>query len=146
MLSGAIACIGFTWIASPACTELEVVMLDWLGKMIGLPEEFLACSGGKGGGVIQGTASEATLVALLGAKAKTMQRVKAEHPDWDDNTIIAKLVGYCSSEIFKFFFISFHPLKLMLTFKFYLFQKFCRSSTFFSGTCRSSRRCANEKT
>ena len=54
MLSGAIACIGFTWIASPACTELEVVMLDWLGKMIGLPEEFLACSGGKGGGVIQG--------------------------------------------------------------------------------------------
>lgn len=40
-------------IASPACTELEVVMLDWLGKMLGLPEEFLACSGGRGGGVIQ---------------------------------------------------------------------------------------------
>ena len=39
--------------ASPACTELEVVMLDWLGKMIDLPKEFLACSGGKGGGVIQ---------------------------------------------------------------------------------------------
>ena len=40
-------------IASPACTELEVVMLDWLGKMLALPEEFLACSGGRGGGVIQ---------------------------------------------------------------------------------------------
>lgn len=39
--------------ASPACTELEVVMLDWLGKMLDLPNEFLACSGGKGGGVIQ---------------------------------------------------------------------------------------------
>lgn len=96
MLSGAIACIGFTWIASPACTELEVVMLDWLGKMLDLPQEFLACSGGKGGGVIQGTASEATLVALLGAKAKTMQRVKAEHPEWDDYTIVSKLVAYCS--------------------------------------------------
>ncbi|KAL7043096.1 hypothetical protein ACKWTF_001390 [Chironomus riparius] len=98
MLSGAIACIGFTWIASPACTELEVVMLDWLGKMIGLPEEFLACSGGKAGGVIQGTASEATLVALLGAKAKTIQRVKAEHPDWDDNTIVSKLIAYSSNQ------------------------------------------------
>jgi aromatic-L-amino-acid/L-tryptophan decarboxylase len=98
MLSGAIACIGFTWIASPACTELEVVMLDWLGKMLELPSEFLACSGGKGGGVIQGTASEATLVALLGAKAKAMQRVKAEHPEWDDNTIVSKLVAYCSGE------------------------------------------------
>ncbi|KAG8240020.1 hypothetical protein J437_LFUL017755 [Ladona fulva] len=53
MLSGAIACIGFTWISSPACTELEVVMLDWLGKMLQLPPSFLACSGGKGGGVIQ---------------------------------------------------------------------------------------------
>ncbi|CAL4121169.1 unnamed protein product, partial [Meganyctiphanes norvegica] len=54
MLTGAIGCIGFTWIASPACTELEVVMMDWLGKLIGLPEPFLACSsGGTGGGVIQ---------------------------------------------------------------------------------------------
>lgn len=100
MLSGAIACIGFTWIASPACTELEVVMLDWLGKMLDLPKEFLACSGGKGGGVIQGTASEATLVALLGAKAKMMKKVKEEHPEWDDHTIVSKLVGYCSSECF----------------------------------------------
>ncbi|KAI4464255.1 group ii pyridoxal-5-phosphate decarboxylase [Holotrichia oblita] len=32
ILSGAIACIGFSWIASPACTELEVVMLDWLAQ------------------------------------------------------------------------------------------------------------------
>lgn len=73
-------------------------MLDWLGKMLDLPKEFLACSGGKGGGVIQGTASEATLVALLGAKAKKIQEVKKEHPDWDDNTIISKLVGYSSAQ------------------------------------------------
>lgn len=71
-------------------------MLDWLGKMLELPAEFLASSGGKGGGVIQGTASEATLVALLGAKAKIMKKTKEEHPDWDDSVIIPKLVGYCS--------------------------------------------------
>ncbi|CAJ0952740.1 unnamed protein product [Ranitomeya imitator] len=53
MLCGAIGCIGFSWASSPACTELETVMLDWLGKMVGLPEQFLAGSNGEGGGVIQ---------------------------------------------------------------------------------------------
>ena len=53
ILSGAIACIGFSWIASPACTELEMVTLDWLGKMLNLPSEFLFESKGHGGGVIQ---------------------------------------------------------------------------------------------
>ena len=38
-------------LSSPACTELEVVMMDWLAKMLDLPQEFM--SGGKGGGVIQ---------------------------------------------------------------------------------------------
>lgn len=98
MLCGAIACIGFTWISSPACTELEVVMLDWLGKMLDLPKEFLACSGGKGGGVIQGTASEATLVALLGAKAKKIRQEKERHPEWTDNEIVEKLVAYASCQ------------------------------------------------
>ncbi|KAF9809525.1 hypothetical protein SFRURICE_020822 [Spodoptera frugiperda] len=92
MLSGAIACIGFTWIASPACTELEVVMLDWLGQMLGLPDSFLAKSGGEAGGVIQGTASEATLVALLGAKNRTILRVKEKHPEWSETEILSKLV------------------------------------------------------
>lgn len=73
-------------------------MLDWLGKMLDLPAEFLACSGGKGGGVIQGTASEATLVALLGAKARTLAKVKVEHPEWTDGEIISRLVGYHSSK------------------------------------------------
>lgn len=73
-------------------------MLDWLGQMLGLPEEFLARSGGEAGGVIQGTASEATLVALLGAKSRMMQRVKEQHPEWSDTDILSKLVGYCNSK------------------------------------------------
>ncbi|KAF4517829.1 hypothetical protein B566_EDAN008771 [Ephemera danica] len=98
MLSGAIACIGFSWIASPACTELEVIMLDWLGKMLDLPKQFLACSGGKGGGVIQGTASEATLVALLGAKAKALRLAREQFPDEPEAVLVSKLVGYCSDQ------------------------------------------------
>ena len=40
--------------SSPACTELETIVMNWLGKMIGLPEEFLHTKvDSRGGGVIQ---------------------------------------------------------------------------------------------
>lgn len=52
ILSAGIACIGFSWIASPACTELEAIVMDWLAKALNLPEFFL--STGNGGGIIQG--------------------------------------------------------------------------------------------
>ncbi|XP_066546994.1 aromatic-L-amino-acid decarboxylase [Amia ocellicauda] len=98
MLSGAIGCIGFSWAASPACTELETVMLDWLGKMLKLPEEFLAGTMGQGGGVIQGTASEATLVALLAARSRTVKAIQAETPEQADADIICRLVAYSSDQ------------------------------------------------
>ena len=99
ILSDAIACIGFSWIASPACTELEVVMMDWLAKCLKLPDFYLASAGGLGGGVIQGTASEATLVTLLSARNKAIHEAKIEHPDWSDHLIRSKLVIYCSEQV-----------------------------------------------
>ncbi|XP_069586441.1 aromatic-L-amino-acid decarboxylase [Ranitomeya imitator] len=98
MLCGAIGCIGFSWASSPACTELETVMLDWLGKMVGLPEQFLAGSNGEGGGVIQGTASEATLMALLAAKTKVVKRLQAENPDLSEAEIVGRMVAYSSDQ------------------------------------------------
>lgn len=98
MLCGAIGCIGFSWAASPACTELETVMMDWLGKMLKLPEDFLAGTEGKGGGVIQGTASEATLIALLAARSKIVKLIQADHPDRSETDIISKLVAYSSDQ------------------------------------------------
>ncbi|XP_032905878.1 aromatic-L-amino-acid decarboxylase [Amblyraja radiata] len=98
MLSGAIGCIGFSWAASPACTELETVMLDWLGKMLNLPEEFLAGTGSEGGGVIQGTASESTLVALLAARRKIVIQIQATSPDVEESIIMSKLVAYTSDQ------------------------------------------------
>ena len=41
MLADGINCLGFTWASSPACTELESLVMDWLGQAIGLPAEFL---------------------------------------------------------------------------------------------------------
>ena len=53
------------------------IVLDWFAKLLNLPPAFLATqpdgSRGTGGGVIQGTASEATLVTLLAARAKALQ-------------------------------------------------------------------------
>ncbi|KAM4856735.1 aromatic-L-amino-acid decarboxylase [Urocitellus parryii] len=98
MLCGAIGCIGFSWAASPACTELETVMMDWLGKMLQLPEEFLAGTAGEGGGVIQGSASEATLVALLAARTKVTRRLQAASPELTQAAIMEKLVAYFSDQ------------------------------------------------
>ncbi|XP_043318453.1 aromatic-L-amino-acid decarboxylase isoform X5 [Cervus canadensis] len=84
--------------ASPACTELETVMMDWLGKMLQLPEAFLAGEAGEGGGVIQGTASEATLVALLAARTKVTRRLQAASPELTQAAIMEKLVAYASDQ------------------------------------------------
>uniref|UniRef100_A0A7N5K153 Aromatic-L-amino-acid decarboxylase n=1 Tax=Ailuropoda melanoleuca TaxID=9646 RepID=A0A7N5K153_AILME len=99
ILCGAIGCIGFSWAASPACTELETVMMDWLGKMLKLPEAFLAGQGGEGGGVIQGSASEATLVALLAARTKVVRRLQAASPGLTQGAIMEKLVAYSSDQV-----------------------------------------------
>ena len=59
---------GMLWSTSPACTELETHVLDWLIPMLGLPEKFLSSS--TGGGVIQDPASSAVLCALLAGRER----------------------------------------------------------------------------
>nr|XP_060637499.1 aromatic-L-amino-acid decarboxylase [Anolis sagrei ordinatus]XP_060637500.1 aromatic-L-amino-acid decarboxylase [Anolis sagrei ordinatus] len=98
MLSTGIGCIGFSWASSPVCTELETIVLDWLGKMIDLPPKFLAEKNGQGGGVIQGTASEATLVAMLAARTKAIHRVLSENEKLTPEDVIGKLVAYTSEQ------------------------------------------------
>jgi aromatic-L-amino-acid decarboxylase len=67
MLCAGLNVMGFDWIASPACTELEVVVCDWLAKFLHLPNKFLNLGEGPGGSVIQGSAGEAAIVAFLAA-------------------------------------------------------------------------------
>ncbi|VEN35327.1 unnamed protein product [Callosobruchus maculatus] len=99
MLSDAIGCIGFSWAASPACTELETIVMDWFGKAIGLPNDFItSAKGSRGGGVIQTSASECVLVSMLAARNQAIQYLKKNHPDVEDNMFLPKLVGYCSKE------------------------------------------------
>ncbi len=59
---------GMLWSTSPACTEVETHVLDWLVHALGLPDRFL--SSGAGGGSLQDTASSAALVALVAARER----------------------------------------------------------------------------
>src|SRR5687767_14237770 len=54
-----------SWVTSPAATELEQHVMDWLADLLGLPASFR--STGPGGGVIQDSSSGGNLVALLAA-------------------------------------------------------------------------------
>ncbi|XP_026471978.1 histidine decarboxylase-like [Ctenocephalides felis] len=99
MLADAINCLGFTWASSPACTELEMIVMNWLGKMIGLPEDFLHVrSTSLGGGVIQTTASEATLVCLLAGRSRIIRKCQETNPKLSDSDINSRLVAYCSDQ------------------------------------------------
>lgn len=60
MLATTLGAQCMSWQTSPAATELEQVVMDWLRQMVGLPASFT--------GVIQDTASTATLVALISAR------------------------------------------------------------------------------
>jgi aromatic-L-amino-acid/L-tryptophan decarboxylase len=68
LLSSALGVQGMLWATSPAATELETCVLDWLVPMLGLPQTFLSTS--SGGGVIQDTASSSSLCAMLAARER----------------------------------------------------------------------------
>jgi aromatic-L-amino-acid decarboxylase len=90
LLASGLGVQGMLWATSPACTELETHVLDWLVPMLGLPEKFLSTS--TGGGVIHDTASSASLCALLaGRERATKYASNARGCD-------GKLVAYCSTQ------------------------------------------------
>jgi aromatic-L-amino-acid decarboxylase len=62
-LSTGLGVLGLSWQASPALTELEEVVVDWMRQLLGLSAAW--------SGVIQDTASTSTLVALLCARERS---------------------------------------------------------------------------
>ncbi len=93
LLSAGLGVQGMLWSTSPACTELETHVLDWLVGMLGLPAKFR--SAGPGGGVIQDTASSSTLCALLAARERAVACV----PEGSGGAAeLADLVYYCSDQ------------------------------------------------
>ncbi|KAI9167169.1 Tyrosine decarboxylase [Paramyrothecium foliicola] len=74
----------FNWVCSPAATELETVVLDWLAKALGLPECYLSTGPTHGGGVIHGTASEAILTVMVAARDRYLAEVTAHLPEGEE--------------------------------------------------------------
>lgn len=86
MLTATLGTQCMIWETSPAAAELEEQMMEWLKQMMGLPTQFH--------GVIQDTASTATLCALLSAREKaTNYQVNQKGFDGKENFKI-----YCSSQ------------------------------------------------
>ncbi|HEU5220304.1 MAG TPA: pyridoxal-dependent decarboxylase [Gemmatimonadales bacterium] len=82
MLTATLGAQCMSWNTSPAATELEQVTMEWLRGMVGLPDAFT--------GVIQDTASTATLVALITARDEALRRA--------DAPTLANLTVYASEE------------------------------------------------
>ncbi|MFS7909030.1 putative pyridoxal phosphate-dependent decarboxylase, pyridoxal phosphate-dependent transferase [Helianthus anomalus] len=83
--------VGFNWLASPAATELEMVVMEWLLKLLQLPESFSFSS--DGGGVIHGSTCESFVCTLVAAREKKLNQFGTSRSD-----TLGKLVVYCSDQ------------------------------------------------
>ena len=90
LLSSGLGVQGMIWATSPACTELETRVLDWLGDMLGLPPHFKSTS--TGGGVIQDTASSSALAAIVAAR----ERITGF--ETNRKGVAGKMVAYVSTQ------------------------------------------------
>ncbi|KDN44103.1 PLP-dependent transferase [Tilletiaria anomala UBC 951] len=81
MLAASISNPGFNWSCSPSVTELEILMMDWVAKMLGLSDHFLSTGpSGKGGGVILGSASEVALTIAIAARERAISHLAKSSP------------------------------------------------------------------
>jgi aromatic-L-amino-acid decarboxylase len=90
LLSSGLGVQGMLWSTSPACTELETQVMDWLAQMLQLPDKFKSNS--TGGGVIQDTASSAALTAILAARERKTNYTT------NDKGCTGKLTAYISTQ------------------------------------------------
>ncbi|KAL8729589.1 MAG: hypothetical protein Q9166_004669 [cf. Caloplaca sp. 2 TL-2023] len=107
MYSAAFTAPAFNWLCSPACTELETIVLDWLCKLLHLPDSYLSTSATGGGGVIQGSASEAIVTVMIAARenfikqhsgpaindqlARTASQEEVEQEEWKPRSRLVAL-------------------------------------------------------
>ena len=93
-LSTGLGVLGLSWISSPALTELEEVVTDWMRQMLGLSEAW--------SGVIQDTASSCTLVALLCARERASNYSLARGGlQGEEHPLVVYVSGHSHSSVEK---------------------------------------------
>ncbi|KAJ3385414.1 hypothetical protein HDU84_002263 [Entophlyctis sp. JEL0112] len=98
MYSAMFSSIGFNWQTSPAYTELEQIVCNWVAKAIGLDDAFLWSNDGEGGGVIQGSASESIAVAIIAARQRMIDSLRKDETDDAAMDVASRLVAYGSTQ------------------------------------------------
>ncbi|KAM1864556.1 hypothetical protein ACFX14_004754 [Malus domestica] len=88
MLTTGFNVVGFNWMASPAATELETVVMDWPGDMLKLPKSFLFSD--NGGGVLHGSTHESVVCTMVAARDQILSQIGKEN--------IGNLVVYGSDQ------------------------------------------------
>jgi len=76
MVASGLGVQGMLWSTSPAATELETVVVDWMVDLLGLPPTWKTT--GPGGGVIQMSASDSAHVAMVTARELARARARPD--------------------------------------------------------------------
>ncbi len=103
LISAGLGIQGMLWTTSPAASELEGVVVDWLRQLLGLPDRFRL--GGEGGGMIQDSASSGLLCCLVAARQRaaanaTGQRIVYASADAHSSVVKgAKIAGFLPAAI-----------------------------------------------
>ena len=103
LISAGLGIQGMLWTTSPAASELEGVVVDWLRQLLGLPDRFRL--GGDGGGMIQDSASSGLLCCLVAARQRaaanaTGQRIVYASADAHSSVVKgAKIAGFLPAAI-----------------------------------------------
>jgi aromatic-L-amino-acid decarboxylase len=79
LYSSAFTAAAFNWLCSPAITELETIVLDWMADLMALPPCFKSDT--EGGGVIQGSASEAMVTVMVAARDRYLREATKDITD-----------------------------------------------------------------
>uniref|UniRef100_A0A0K0FP13 Aromatic-L-amino-acid decarboxylase n=1 Tax=Strongyloides venezuelensis TaxID=75913 RepID=A0A0K0FP13_STRVS len=105
----ALASPGFTWQASPLVTEMELLMVDWIGQAIGIPPIFLN-QNNIGHGALHYTVGEGVALSFICAKARKIQELHKETNDEDmrnkiisDYNIVGKTSQDKNSDVYQYF-------------------------------------------
>lgn len=88
LYSSALSVSAFNWECAPAVTELEMIVMDWLAKALNLPVCYLSSS--DGGGIIQGTTSEAVIANIVAARERFLFRKTAHLEGAEKEEAIAR--------------------------------------------------------
>ncbi|KAH8896076.1 PLP-dependent transferase [Thozetella sp. PMI_491] len=100
LYSAAFTAPAFNWLCSPAITELETIVMDWVCKLLSLPECYLSC--GEGGGVIQGSTSEAVATVMVAARERMVRRatrgLSGEEAERKEDEVRRKLIALASDQ------------------------------------------------